>query len=273
MTIKGIILDIDGVLRRGSEIIPGSLEAVESMFEKGLKICCLSNNSTRSSESLARSLREFGYPGMPVIGSAEAAAKYISENHGSSRCLAVGEKGVVEELEKEGHEVFIAGEGKWRTAVDGADGEDVIIPPKIDCVVAGMDRELTYAKLVDALHCLKTGARFIATNQDPTFPAEYGLLMPGAGATIGAIRGTSGIDPQVIAGKPNTYSTTIALRLLQLRADEVLTVGDRIDTDIAAGQAAGTQVALVLTGELKEVDGSVDFPVFDDLSSLVRGML
>jgi len=259
VTIKGIILDIDGVLRRGGEPVPGSPEAVNQMLDADLKICCLTNNSTRTCAALQRSLQIMGYPELPVVGSAQAAAIYISERYGKCRCLVVGERGVVEELQQEGHEVFNAGGGNPS-------------PGEIDCVVAGMDRELTYAKIADALHCLEAGARFIATNTDPTFPMEGGRFMPGAGATIGAIRGTSGVEPEVVVGKPNIYSTTIALRRLGLDPDEVLTIGDRIDTDITAGKAAGTRVAVVLTGVVKKVDDP-GLPVFDDLLALVRDLL
>jgi len=249
--MKGVILDIDGVLRRGSEVVPGSIEAVEGLVEKGLSICYLTNNSTRTREAMLSTLTSMGFPPALVVSSAQAAAEYIKEISGAARCLVFGEKGLFEELSIAGHDPVLAGDGDWRA----------------DFVVAGLDRDLTYAKVRDSLWAIREGATFVATNRDPTLPMEGGRVVPGAGTTIAAIVECSGVEP-VVVGKPEPYSTILALREMGLAAEDVLMVGDRPDTDIAAGKAAGCQVAMVLTGDVGEPPER-DFQVYRDLLELV----
>ena len=250
--MKGFILDIDGVLKRGGEIVPGSLEAVRRIIERGMKICYLTNNSTRNRKDTVTSLTYLGYPDEPVVSSAQAAARYILEESGPSRCLVVGETGLLDELSAVGHETVMAGRGE-----EG-----------MDYVVAGLDRDLTYAKVRDALWTIRNGARFVATNRDPTLPTEKGKVLPGAGAVVAAIALCTGIEP-VVVGKPEPYSTILALDEMGLDPDDVLMVGDRYDTDILAGKAAGCRVAMVQTGEVKDVEDS-ELAVFKDLLTLVR---
>jgi len=252
--MKGVILDIDGVLRRGSEVIPGSIEAVEGLIDKGLSICYLTNNSTKTREAMLSTLTSIGYPPALVVSSAQAAAEYIKELSGAARCLVVGEKGLFDELSLAGHDPVPAGEGEWRA----------------EFVVAGLDRDLTYAKVRDSLWAIRDGARFIATNRDPTLPTEGGRVVPGAGTTIAAIVECSGVEP-VVVGKPEPYSTMLALREMGLPAEDVLMVGDRPDTDIAAGKAAGCHVAMVLTGDVEEPPEH-EYPVYKDLLELVNVM-
>jgi len=199
-------------------------------------------------------LTSMGYPPALVVSSAQAAAEYIREGSGPSRCLVVGEEGLLGELSLAGHEAVPAGEGDW----------------KADFVAAGLDRDLTYAKIRDSLWAIRNGARFIATNRDPTLPLEGGRVVPGAGTTIAAIVECSGVQP-VVVGKPDPYSTLLALREMGLPAKDVLMVGDRPDTDIVAGKAAGCQVAMVLTGDVGEPEIH-DYPVYRDLMELSRSI-
>ncbi|MBN1538512.1 MAG: HAD-IIA family hydrolase [Candidatus Thermoplasmatota archaeon] len=253
--MKGIILDIDGVLVRGKEIIKGSPEAVRSFLGRGMTVTYLTNNSTMTNEQTLMKLRSMGFPTAFVIGSAFAAATYIKEEFGPARCLVVGEMGLLQELVLAGHEAIMAGDGNR----------------SFDFVVAGLDRTLTYSKIDDALHAIRGGARFIATNRDPTLPVEKGEVQPGAGAVVAAISTCSGVDP-IVVGKPDPYSTELALKRMGLQAEEVLVVGDRIDTDIAAGRAAGCHVALVRTGDMVDLSGS-SLPVYRDLLELSEEIL
>jgi HAD superfamily hydrolase (TIGR01450 family) len=119
-------------------------------------------------------------------------------------------------------------------------------PEDATWVVAGIDRDVTYAKLAQALRALVGGARILATNEDATFPTADGLV-PGAGAIVGALRGM-GFAAQHVVGKPSPVAFEVALDLLGLPANRVLMIGDRLDTDIAGAQAAGLDSALVLSG-------------------------
>ena len=256
--VKGIILDIDGVLVRGQKVIPGSVEAVKRLENMNVKICYLTNNTTRSRLDITAFLNELGFPSSNnVITSGMAASRYILDEMGPSRCLVIGEKGLRVELSNLGHEVIPPGEG----SID----ERGPIP---DYVVCSLDRQFNYSKLTDGLRALRDGASFIATNLDPTLPCEDGEVLPGGGSIVAALKTASGMEPFVV-GKPNPYSTLMAVNLLDLDPIDVLMVGDRYDTDIAAGRAAETEVAMVLSGDIKECP-EAGLRCYPDLLSLVH---
>jgi 4-nitrophenyl phosphatase len=270
--IEGVILDIDGVLRRGREVIPGSVEAVNGMVAKGLSIVYLSNNSTRTREAFLDELMAMGYPSATMITSAYSTAVHLERTYGPSRCLVVGEIGLETELRRAGHTVIRAGEARGlgsisRTDWVGIDG-DALGPADADIVVVVMDRTLTYTRLADAMLTIRNGATFVATNEDPSLPFEGGTAIPGAGTMVAALRRCTGVEPIVI-GKPEVHSTRIALAEMGLDPSNVLVIGDRPDTDMAAGIKAGANVAMVLTGDVKD-PGEVDFQVYPDLLALAR---
>jgi phosphoglycolate/pyridoxal phosphate phosphatase family enzyme len=261
--IEGIILDIDGVLRRGSEPIPGSVPAVIRLIGRGVRVVYLSNNSTKTPQDFARELTGMGFPDAPAVNSASATAELLLARFGRSRCLVLGEEGLFEELRRAGHDVTPAGRGmsSYRE----------LPPPDHPIVVVGMDRSVDYTKLADAMAGIRSGAMFVATNEDPTLPIEGGRSIPGAGTVVWALRRCTGKAPFVV-GKPEVHSTRIALNKLGVDPGRVLMVGDRIDTDIEAGKRCGLNVALVLTGDTHD-PGRVDFPVHKDLSGLVDQIL
>ena len=131
--MHGIILDIDGVLRRGSDPIPDSIEAVNGFIENGYSICYLTNNSTRTREDLMSSLVMMGFPECLIVTSAQAAADFILIERSHSRCLVVGEEGLYKELKIARHRPVHAGEPAAKKG--------------FDFVVAGLDRGLTYDKI------------------------------------------------------------------------------------------------------------------------------
>ncbi|MFW3146924.1 MAG: HAD-IIA family hydrolase [Thermoplasmatota archaeon] len=255
--MKGIILDIDGVLLRGKEVVPGSLEAAGMLHEAGIGICYLTNNSTRRKDVLLDRLVGLGFPPGLVVTSALAASKWILARNGMSKCLVVGERGLSEELIGDGHDVVGAGTGA------GIDD--------LDFLVAGLDREFNYAKLEDALAAVRNGAVFVATNRDPTLPTEGGGVLPGAGAIISAIETCTGVEP-VVVGKPESFSTELALNEMELEPGDVLMVGDRPDTDMEAGLRAGCRAAMVLTGDTADPEDG-RFEVHADLLTLVKALL
>jgi phosphoglycolate/pyridoxal phosphate phosphatase family enzyme len=270
--MKGVILDLDGVLKRGSDAVPGSVEAVGRIIEEGLGICYLTNNSTRTRGEVMISLKGLGYPEAPVITSAYGAAMYIKEKMGNSRCLVVGERGLINELERAGHESVPAGEGRGVAPIEKCvwmrDVGDTLNEIEVDCVVAGLDRNLTYTRLSDALWAIRNGADLIATNSDPSLPWEEDRILPGAGSIISALERCSATTATVV-GKPNPYTTRLASMELGLEPGDILMVGDRYDTDILAGKNAGCQVAMVLSGDMKD-PGEKDLEVYKDLGELVE---
>jgi len=222
------LLDVDGVLVRGQEPIPGSPDALDALRRRG-HVLLVTNNSTRSRRDLAAHLNGLGFAISPdeTLPSSFAAAHHLLEAHGAVRVWIVGELGLRDELIDAGHRLAER-------------------PETAEWVVAGMCRHLDYPTLVDALKALRAGACLMATNDDATFPGTDGP-MPGAGAVIGALHGM-GHDPETLIGKPSPILFRLALRALGVSADRALMIGDRLETDIAGGAQAGMDTALVFTG-------------------------
>jgi HAD superfamily hydrolase (TIGR01450 family) len=225
---SAFLVDVDGVLTRGGDALPGAVEGFRALRARG-RTLVLTNNSTRSRGELAEHLGRLGFAVSPddILGSAFLAARYLARHYGPVDVWVLGEDGVRDEMSLVGHRLATRPEGAtW--------------------VVAGMDRDVTYAKLSQALRALVGGARILATNEDATFPTASGLV-PGAGAIVGALRGM-GFAAEHVVGKPSPAAFEVALDLLGLPASRVLMIGDRLDTDIAGAQAAGLDSALVLSG-------------------------
>ncbi len=235
-TIKGLILDMDGVLWTENQPI-GDLKTVFSLIKsRGLKVCLATNNATRTPDQYINRLRDFGVDGLEqwqVITSAHALTNQLSKR--VSR----------------GGEIFVIGENGLRQAlVEGGfriyDDEDWHPGLMISAVAVGMDRGISFSKLKRATLLIRQGSPFYGTNPDRTFPTPEGLI-PGAGAIIAALAAATDVDP-IIVGKPAPFMIDLAREMLALACDQVLVVGDRLETDIAGGQAAGCPVALVLSG-------------------------
>ena len=250
-------LDVDGVLVRGGEVIPGAIEGVAKLQRIG-RVLLLSNNSTRSRKQVALSLKEAGFPieEQDIVNSAFIASEYLREHYGLLRVWPLGEEGLSEELLNCGHKLVAPQEAEW--------------------IVAGMDRSLDYDRLTEALVALSVcGGRLLATNTDRTFPTTDGPR-PGAGATIGALTGM-GYPPTIIVGKPARIAFEIALERAECKPEEALMIGDRMETDILGASRAGIDSALVLTGvsrrEMIETDAYAPRFVARSLQDLANGNL
>ena len=225
---RGLIVDVDGVLVRGSEPIPGAVDALKALKAHG-NVVLLSNNATRTRQAIAERLQSlgFGVEASMVVNSAFLVAEYLRQEMGKAAVFTIGESGLREELALANH--------------------SIVDPDDADVVATGMDRDLTYGKLADALRVLHRGARYVATNADATFPTPHGPT-PGAGAIVGALCGM-GYPPERIVGKPSTTAFELAMDTLDVRDPrECLVIGDRLETDIEGALNAGCDAALVLTG-------------------------
>ena len=212
---KGLIHDMDGVLYRGDEALPGAVSLFPALRAAGLSFILLTNNATLTSQEFSRKLARMGISVEPesILTSAGATANYLAQEYPA------------------GGGVYVVGSESLRatvTAPPGFHAEE----EQPDFVVAGLDYGLTYRRLQEACSAIRRGARFIATNADLTLPVEGGDLWPGAGSIIAAIQACSGVAPVVI-GKPNRYMAEVALQQLGIAPTEALCVGDRLDTDIA----------------------------------------
>jgi len=252
---EGFILDLDGVVYRGGDPVPGAAEAIAALRERGRRIVFLTNNSARTPERVAEKLAGMGIPSNPdeVVTSAQAAAALVGKVVSTpATAFVVGEEGVRRALADAGVRV-----------VDGrADHADV--------VVVGWDRSADYEKLRTASVLVQRGARLVATNADASYPAPDGELWPGAGALVAAVETATGATAEV-AGKPHGPLFEEAVR--RAGTKNVLVVGDRIETDVEGAIRAGLDVALVWSGaagpgDLLDADG-VPVAVAEDLGGLV----
>jgi phosphoglycolate/pyridoxal phosphate phosphatase family enzyme len=233
--IKAVIFDLDGTLYRGKTPVSGAAETLDALRRKGVKALFLTNSATRSRADVAAKLNRMGLAAKKedVYCGAYLLARYISQNHRGKDVCVVGEKGIFDELKEAG--VAVAGD-------DTAAG----------IVAVGLDRKFTYDKLAKAFLALRKGAVFLASNTDATFPVEDGEL-PGAGGMVAAIERVSGKRPHVV-GKPNPYVLELIEKEHRLRKEEILVVGDRLETDISFAKNCGIKSALVLSGASKKSD-------------------
>jgi 4-nitrophenyl phosphatase len=258
--IKALILDMDGVLWRDNTAI-GNLPAIFSrMNERGLKVTLATNNATKTVEEYLEKLSHFGVKlkAWQILSSAAVAANTLSQKFPNAGAVfIIGENGLQLALKERG----------FTPITDPADDTVPI------AVVGGFDRHLTYDKLRRATLHIRAGVPFYGTNADKTFPTPQGLI-PGAGAILAAIEAATDIRP-VLFGKPLPAMMYMALEKLGTKPEETLVVGDRLETDIAAGQAAGCKSALVLSGvstlkQARDWKPAPDF-IVEDLATLILG--
>ena len=226
--IRGLILDMDGVLWKDTQAIGDLPKIFERIREQGIKVVLVTNNATKE---ISEYLKKFGDFGVTL-----KAEQIITSAHGVVELL--------KERFPNGGKVFIVGEDSLKRvlALDGfIHSEDRPL-----AVVAGMDRGINYEKLSMACLLVRSGLPFIGTNPDTSFPTPQGLI-PGAGAIITALE-VSTDQKAIIAGKPSPLLYEVALHRLGTTLDETLAVGDRFETDIVGGQVFGCKTALVLSG-------------------------
>ena len=228
--VNGIVIDMDGVLRRGSQALPGVEAFFTTLREHAIQLILATNNSTATPESVVTLMRGMGVAIKPeeMIGSAQATAGYLRQNFApGTRVITLGEEALHNALREVGFRLV----------------ED---PLQADVVVSGFNRRLDYPLLTRIAIAIQNGAAFIGTNPDKSFPLEE-WIAPGNGAILAALEATTGTAP-VIIGKPEPHLYTQCLQRMGTSPHETLALGDRLDTDILGGQRTGMPTALVLTG-------------------------
>lgn len=229
-----ILLDLDGTLYRGDELIPRAPEAVEAL-RRSAPCRFLSNNGECTAATLARRLAKLGFDAAEgeVRTSADLVLQRLLAEMPGARVLGL----VSAELGR----------------MLAANGFDVVEDSRVDVVAVGVDRELTRRRLVLGLEAMLGGAVLVATNEDPTYPGQGGVR-PAAGAYVGFFRGM-GYDPRWRCGKPDVGAVESALSFWGLPRDgRYLFVGDNLHSDIAAAANMGADSALVLTGVARRED-------------------
>ncbi len=242
------IFDLDGTLFRGQEPLPYARDVLAELRSRGASVRFLTNNSSVTPEAYVAKLRGMGFQCdvSEMFSSAMGAATLLAGS--VSTAFVVGEVGISSALSAQGISVLT--------------GTSALA----DAVVVGICRSFTYDWMNEALQHLLSGARFVATNRDATYPMEGGRVVPGAGAIVASLVTCSGREPETV-GKPSPYLVEMILASAGVQPEECLVVGDRYDTDILAGLAAGCPVHLVLTGVSREAPEGVPW------SADLRGLL
>ncbi len=257
-SLQGFVFDMDGVMYRGSQAVPGAGEFIAALRGAGIPFLFATNNSTTPPHAVAARLQGMGIHVVAdeILSSAEATARALQRHVPAGRVLVLGEEGIREALRLAGYEL--------------TDDHKLA-----DAVVVGLDRKLTYAALERATWAVRDGALLMATNSDRTFPTED-RLSPGAGSVLAAVEAATDTKAIVI-GKPSPVMFEQALERMGTEAGLTACVGDRADTDIVGGQRAGMPTIAVLTGVGTRADfAALPQPpdwVFEDLRGLQRAYL
>ena len=227
-TITHLIIDMDGVLWRGHEPTAGLAPFFAALRERQIGFTLATNNSSRLPEQYAAKLAGFGVqvPSECILTSAQVAAAYLAEQApAGSRVYAVGGEGVMQALTGCGF---------------------VLAEDRVDYVVVGWDRHLTWNKMATAALRIHEGATFVGTNPDASYPTAEGPV-PGNGAQLALLERATGVAP-VVTGKPEAWMYEEAMRRMGARPETTAVIGDRLDTDIAGGVGLGLTTILVLSG-------------------------
>jgi NagD protein len=251
--IQTWLTDMDGVLVHEEDPIPGAREFVTALKESGKKFLVLTNNSIFTPRDLRARLLGSGIdvPEDAIWTSALATADFLAEQRPHGSAYVVGEAGLTTALHDVGY---------------------VMTERDPDYVVLGETRTYSFEAITRAIRLIEAGARFIATNPDPSGPSAQGTL-PATGSVAALISTATGRQPYFV-GKPNPLMMRSALNRLEAHSETTVMVGDRMDTDIISGLEAGIRTVLVTTGSTRPDQVEV-FPyrptrVVDSVSDLVE---
>jgi phosphoglycolate/pyridoxal phosphate phosphatase family enzyme len=231
---RGFIFDLDGTVYLGDRLIPGADGVIKLIRDKGRRVVFLSNKPLQTREDYATKLTRLGIPTNPeeVINSGYVMTHYLKKHAPQAKLFVIGETPFVDELKRAGF---------------GITDE----PGKIEYVVAAFDRTFDYRKLNTAFQAIKLGAHFVATNPDRTCPVEGGEI-PDCAAIIAALEAVTLKKVEAVVGKPSPIMAEAVLDVLELKADDCILIGDRLETDIKMAKESGMAAGIVLTGVTDE---------------------
>jgi NagD protein len=225
--IRSWLMDMDGVLVREEEAIPGADEFIARLRELGTPFLLLTNNSIYTQRDLAARLHNSGIdvPEERIWTSALATARFLEDQRPGGSAFVIGEAGLTTALHNAGY---------------------TLTDRRPEYVVLGETRTYSFERITQAIRLIEGGARFIATNPDATGPTLDGPL-PATGSVAALISRATGVDPYFV-GKPNPLMMRSALNAIDAHSETAAMIGDRMDTDIVSGLEAGMETILVLTG-------------------------
>jgi NagD protein len=247
------LIDMDGVLVHEESAIPGAADFISALERSGRRFQVLTNNSIYTPRDLHARLMRSGIdiPEDSIWTSALATAQFLDSQRENGSAYVIGEAGLTTALHEVGY---------------------VMTDQDPDYVVLGETRTYSFSSITKAIRLLDTGARFIATNPDPTGPSREGSL-PATGSVAAMITRASGAAPYFV-GKPNPLMMRSALNRIEAHSEATVMVGDRMDTDVVSGLEAGLRTVLVLSGSTRS-DQVGRFPylpskVVDSVADLVE---
>ncbi len=231
------LFDMDGTLYLGDDVYPGAHELIRTLPELGKRYIYLTNNSSRAGTDYITRLRRLGFPCEQenVFTSGMATALYLNQNYPGASVYLAGTKAFYRELTSYG--IRLVNDENGHTEKD-----------LVDVVVQGFDTELHYEKLDRACHFLRRGATFIAANPDWVCPMPNDEVLPDCGSICALLTASSGVKP-IFIGKPNRNMIDVISKQTGIPNEKICAVGDRLYTDIAVAQNAGSVSVLVLSGE------------------------
>lgn len=230
---KSYLIDMDGVLVRGAVPIPGAAEFLARLTERGARFLILTNNSIYTPRDLQLRLQRIGLdvPDDRIYTSALATAQFLSSQRPGGTAYVIGEAGLTTALHEAGY---------------------LLTEHDPEYVVLGETTAYSFERITQAVRLILAGARFIATNRDVNGPTDSGIV-PATGSVAALISAATGVRPYFV-GKPNPLMMRTALNTIDAHSEQSVMVGDRMDTDIAAGTESGMETILVLTGVTRRED-------------------
>ncbi|HJT58203.1 MAG TPA: HAD-IIA family hydrolase [Ktedonobacteraceae bacterium] len=250
------LIDLDGVIYRGNELLPGAKAFVQWLEANSKKYLFLTNNSFATGAQILAKLEQLGIASdnVHLLTAGQAAVQYIARRSPHGAVYVVGEKPLMQLVEAQGLTVAS------------------LEAQQADAIIVGLDRDFDYKKMTHAANAVRAGALFVTINRDPVLPIVGGFI-PGCGALAAAIEVSSGVSPEVV-GKPEPRLLLEAMHMLGSQPDETAMIGDTLSVDIQAGHNAETHTILVLSGSSssKDLEKSSVKPdhVYEDLADMLQ---
>jgi HAD superfamily hydrolase (TIGR01457 family) len=252
------LIDLDGVVYRGNELLPGAKEFISWLEKKRKKYLFLTNNSFATAAQILAKLKRLGITSddAHLLTAGQAAVQNIARRLPQGVVYVVGEQPLKD---------LVTSYGLTAANIDASEAEAVLV---------GLDRDFDYAVMTCAMNAVRSGALFVTINRDPVLPIAGGFI-PGCGALAAAIEVASGVTPEVV-GKPEPMLLQEAMHTLGSQPGDTVMVGDGLQVDILAGQNAGTHTLLVLSGSSskEQLEKSAIKPdhVYYDLADLMKDL-
>lgn len=269
--IRGMIIDMDGVLWHGNQALPGLADLFQTLRAKNIRFILATNNARQTVGQYIRKLASMGVDinSNELLTSATVTAHYIAQHYSpeSTRIFVIGEEGLRQPLIEKGFQLT--------DLFDLNASNQNMKLPFANLVVCGLDKTLTWDKLSTAALNIRAGAQFIATNADTTLPTEFGEAI-GNGSILTALTAATGISPTVI-GKPEPIMYQQAMALLQTKPKHTIAIGDKLETDILGAIRTGIRSLMVLTGvsnleDIKQCDYKPTW-IMPDIRSVNKALL